>query len=477
MADLIIRGGRVVDPLNHVDRVCDIAVEDGKVAEIGEELPEAGAREVFDARGKIVIPGVIDMHTHQRTQLGHPHAQRMTALAGTCTALDMAGPLDDILDSIPGSGSGINVAVLEAAREGYTIKTGRPGKEERAALIDRTLEHGGLGIKLLGGHFPMDTDICSDFISECAERGAWVAWHVGNTLHGSNIEGFRDAIDAADGKFLHIAHVNSYCRGQVVKGDGGVREALEAIERLKAHPNIFSESYLSDLNGTRLTIGPDGKPASHVTSTCLQKVGCTPDRAGMEKAILEGRVGVLVDNGTIGVLASGEKALEYWREKGTVTTGSFSVNPAPSRFLLAQAKRDDGSFVVDSFSTDGGTYPRNVIVRNGMHLVHFGALTLKEFVLKASVNGAKALGLPSKGQLGVGADADVTVIDYDRCEPYGTIVGGRVIMKDGALLGSGTTIVCDARGEAYLKGRGIRCLVKKPLDPADVPKRVSAKSL
>ena len=112
-----------------------------------------------------------------------------------------------------------------------------------------------------------------------------------------------------------------------------------------------------------------------------------------------------------------------------------------------------------------------------MHLVHFGALTLKEFVLKASVNGAKALGLPSKGQLGVGADADVTVIDYDRCEPYGTIVGGRVIMKDGALLGSGTTIVCDARGEAYLKGRGIRCLVKKPLDPADVPKRVSAKSL
>ena len=40
-----------------------------------------------------------------------------------------------------------------------------------------------------------------------------------------------------------------------------------------------------------------------------------------------------------------------------MTSGSFAVNPAISRFILAQAKREDGSFVVDSFSTDGGTYP------------------------------------------------------------------------------------------------------------------------
>lgn len=136
-----------------------------------------------------------------------------------------------------------------------------------------------------------------------------------------------------------------------------------------------------------------------------------------------------------------------------------------SRFLLAQAKRADGTFVVDSFSTDGGCYPRNVIVENGLLLVQFGALTMKEFVVKASVNGARALGLPMKGQLGVGADADISVLDFERKKAYTTVVNGKVIMKAGQLLGSGTGIICDARGEAYLKGRGIRTMVKNELNP------------
>lgn len=468
MRDLIIRNGHVVDPKNNLDAIIDIAVENGSVAEVGEALPGGAQREI-DASGKLVMPGVIDMHTHMRTILGHPHAQRMIALAGVCTTLDMAGPLDNILDTIPGSGAGVNIAVLEAARAPQTISTGRPDAAERRALIERTLARGGIGIKLMGGHFPMDLDISARFIEDCNDLKAWVGWHVGNSVHGSNIDGFRDAVDVAKGKFLHIAHVNSYCRAQV---SDEISESLEAIERLKKNPNIFSESYLSPLNGTRLTIAENGEPASKVTSTCLKKVGCTPDRAGMEKAILEGRVGVLRDNGTIGELISGPEALEYWRSKETVTTGSFSVNPAASRFLVATAKRSDGSFVVDCFSTDGGCYPRNVIVQNGLSLVQFGALTLREFVVKASVNGAKALGLPRKGHLAPGADADITIIDLPTREPRATIVGGKVIMENGQLLGSGTTIICDARGEKYLKSRGIPCIVKEELDPASVAKRL-----
>lgn len=461
MTDLIIRGGRVVDPVNGVDRVADVGIEAGRVTEVAEEIT-GPAKTELDARGKVVIPGIIDMHTHMRTVLGHPHAQRMIALAGVTTTLDMAGPLDNILDSIPGSGAGVGIAVLEAAREGFTIKTGRPDRAERLGLIDRTLEAGGIGIKLLGGHFPMDLDICAAFIDECAERGAWVAWHAGNTEHGSNILGMRDAVEAAGGKFLHIAHINSYCRAQV---KGELEEALEAIELLESHPNIFSESYLSPLNGTRIIIRDD-RPLSKVTETCLKKVGCTADYAGMREAIRLGRCGVLADDGTVGRLISGEEGVAYWEAKNTEATGCFAVNPAVSRFLLAQAKRADGTFVVDSFSTDGGCYPRNVIVENGWPLVAFGAITAAEFVLKASVNGARALGLPAKGHLGAGADADVTVIDPERARAFATVVAGEVIMKDGALLGKGTTIICDARGEAALKRRGIRAIVKRPLDAA-----------
>ena len=460
MFDLIIRNGHVVDPINHFDGLADVAIEDGHVAAVKSGL-EASAKEELDASGKYVIPGIIDMHTHMRTVLGHPHAQRMIALAGVCSTLDMAGPLDDILDSIPTRGAGVNIAVVEAAREGFTIKTGRPDQEERRSLIEKTLEKGGIGIKLLGGHFPMDLDICGHFINDCNDMKAWVAWHVGNTAHGSNIEGLRDAVAISEGKFLHIAHVNSYCRGQV---KDELAEAMEAADLLRAHSNLFSESYLSPLNGTRLIV-KDDKPISSVTVTCLKKLGFEPTYAGMREAILSKKCGVLCDDGRIGRLIDGEEGLRYWESHKTETTGSFAVNPAVSRFLLAQAKREDGTFVVDSFSTDGGCYPRNVIVENGLLLVQFGALTMKEFVVKASVNGARALGLPKKGQLGMGADADVSVLDFERKKAYATVVNGKVIMKDGELLGTGTGIICDERGEAYLKGRGIRTIVKNELAP------------
>ena len=469
MLDLMIRNGHVVDPVHGRDEVADIAIKDGRIEAVGPSL-EGGAREELDAAGKHVIPGIIDMHTHMRTVLGHPHAQRMIALAGVCSTLDMAGPLDNILDSIPESGSGVNIAVVEAAREGFTIRTGRPDAAERQALIEKTLSRGGIGIKLLGGHFPMDLDICQAFIEDCSRLGAWAAWHVGSTLHGSNIEGMRDAIAAAEGRFLHIAHVNSYCRGQV---RDELSEAQEAIELLKAHSNIFSESYLSPLNGTRIIVR-GGKPISSVTVTCLKKLGFSPDRAGMREAILKGKCGVLCDDGRIGRLASGEEGVRYWESRNTEATGCFAVNPAVSRFLLAQAKRPDGSFVVDSFSTDGGCYPRNVIMENGLLLVQFGAISMKEFVVKASVNGARALGLPDKGHLGAGADADVSILDFERKKAWATVVNGRVIMKAGELLGSGTGIICDARGEASLKARGIRTMVKKELDPQAVKQRFIA---
>ena len=466
MYDLLIRGGHIVDPKNKVDITGDIAIEDGKVVAVAEEI--AGeAKETLDAAGKLVIPGIIDMHTHMRTVEGHPHAQRMVAMAGVCTTLDMAGPLENILQSIPASGSGVNVAVIEGARAGVTLTTNRPSDAEQRDLISRTLEHGGIGIKLLGGHFPMDLDISAQFIEKSSEFKSWVAWHVGNTVHGSNIEGMRDAVEAAGKNFLHIAHINSYCRAQV---RDEISESLEAIELLKTHPQIFSESYVSDLNGTRLTCR-DGVPVSKVTCTCLKKVGCTPDAAGMREAILKGLAGVCYDNGVIGALLKGEKGVAYW-ESQKDTTGCFSVNPAASRFLVAKAKRDDGSFVVDSFSTDGGCYPRNVIVDVGLSLVKFGAITLNEYVLKASVNGAKALNLPAKGHLGVGADADVTVIDFERQKAYATVVGGKTIMRDGVLLGKGTTIICDERGVDYLKKRGISCIAKGPLVAEDVAHRI-----
>jgi len=62
--DLILRGARVIDPSQEIDRVTDVAFAGGKVAAIGDQLPAGPTTEVRDLKGKIVTPGLIDLHTH-----------------------------------------------------------------------------------------------------------------------------------------------------------------------------------------------------------------------------------------------------------------------------------------------------------------------------------------------------------------------------------------------------------------------------
>lgn len=62
---ILLKNGRVIDPKNKIDECLDVLIEDGKIAGVGKELSEAGA-EVFDVSGKVVAPGLIDMHVHLR---------------------------------------------------------------------------------------------------------------------------------------------------------------------------------------------------------------------------------------------------------------------------------------------------------------------------------------------------------------------------------------------------------------------------
>jgi dihydroorotase len=61
--DLVIKGGRVIDPSRKLDAIRDVAIADGHIAAIDASIP-AGAAETIDARGKLVVPGLIDIHTH-----------------------------------------------------------------------------------------------------------------------------------------------------------------------------------------------------------------------------------------------------------------------------------------------------------------------------------------------------------------------------------------------------------------------------
>ena len=105
MHDLVLKGGRVVDPSQGIDRVADVAFSGGKVAAIGDGLQGKDAR---DVRGRIVTPGLIDLHTHVYwggTSLGV--AAEPLARSGAVTTFVDAGSAG------PGNFHGFRAHVIE----------------------------------------------------------------------------------------------------------------------------------------------------------------------------------------------------------------------------------------------------------------------------------------------------------------------------------------------------------------------------
>ena len=94
--DLVLRGGRVIDPSQKLDAVTDVAFAAGKVAMIGNQLKLDPGTDVRDVSGYIVTPGLIDLHTHVYwggTSIGID-AEEFCRTSGVTTAVDTgsAGP-------------------------------------------------------------------------------------------------------------------------------------------------------------------------------------------------------------------------------------------------------------------------------------------------------------------------------------------------------------------------------------------------
>jgi dihydroorotase len=94
--DLILRGGRVIDPSQRLDAVTDVAFSGGKVVKVGPKLEDGSGTDVRDVSGSIVTPGLIDLHTHVYwggTSLGID-AEEFCRTSGVTTSVDTgsAGP-------------------------------------------------------------------------------------------------------------------------------------------------------------------------------------------------------------------------------------------------------------------------------------------------------------------------------------------------------------------------------------------------
>ncbi|MGM0506985.1 MAG: amidohydrolase/deacetylase family metallohydrolase, partial [Bacteroidota bacterium] len=99
--DILIKGGHVMDARNGIDEVMDVAIQDGEIARVASSISESSAERVIDASGKIVTPGLIDIHGHHfHGTVPHRYlSNSFTALppdgftfrAGVTTAVDVGG--------------------------------------------------------------------------------------------------------------------------------------------------------------------------------------------------------------------------------------------------------------------------------------------------------------------------------------------------------------------------------------------------
>jgi dihydroorotase len=120
--DLIIKGGRVVDPSIGLDGIRDVAIASGRIAAVEASISD-DATETIDARNKIVAPGLIDIHTHAgRDQEGPPLALR----DGVTGFVDAGSAGADIIRAAPQ----IACALINIARTGVvsgaSLRTSTP---------------------------------------------------------------------------------------------------------------------------------------------------------------------------------------------------------------------------------------------------------------------------------------------------------------------------------------------------------------
>ncbi|MGA0608482.1 amidohydrolase/deacetylase family metallohydrolase [Phenylobacterium sp. VNQ135] len=93
--DVVIRGGRVIDPANRLDGRFDVGVKDGVIAAVAADLPTAQAARVIDAAGKLVTPGLIDTHAHVFQHIAGPfglNPDEVGVQSGVATLIDQGGP-------------------------------------------------------------------------------------------------------------------------------------------------------------------------------------------------------------------------------------------------------------------------------------------------------------------------------------------------------------------------------------------------
>lgn len=244
--DLVLEGGRVIDPETSLDAVRNVGIRDGKIARIS--AAPLGGRRTIHVAGLVVAPGFIDLHQHGQGLA----SQRVKAFDGVTTALEMeigAPNVAEFLKSKDGHSLihyGTTASHLAARAlvfgaplpDGEILPKSGPATDQPASTeqikqmqqhLRDELDAGALGVGMGIQYAPGATRLeVIDMFRVAAERKVPVYTHMrsaGRVEPGSAIESVEEVIGAAaiTGAPLHIVHINSTC----------LRDSLECISLIE----------------------------------------------------------------------------------------------------------------------------------------------------------------------------------------------------------------------------------------------------
>ena len=258
--DLVLEGGRVMDPEAGLNAVRNVGIRDGKIVRISSEV--LSGRRVIHAGGLVVAPGFIDLHQHGQEM----ESQRVKALDGVTTALELEIGAPDVAQflkkkeghSLIHYGTSASHPAARALVFGAPLPPGeilpksgsatdQPATPQQIMQIEQRLrselDAGGLAVGMGIQYTPGATRLeVIDMFRLATERKVPVYTHVRSASRvdpGSSIESVSEVIGASviTGASLHIVHINSSCLRDAP-------ECLSMIEGARARGlDVTTEAY------------------------------------------------------------------------------------------------------------------------------------------------------------------------------------------------------------------------------------------
>jgi N-acyl-D-aspartate/D-glutamate deacylase len=434
--DIVVANGRVVDPASKTDAVRWVGINGSTIAAVSA-TPLTG-KMTIDARGLVVAPGFIDLHSHGQTDENY----RFKARDGVTTALELevgANPIGawyaqrarkalvnfgatsghiparmavmhDSGTLLPRDNAVKNVALLEQ-------------RKETLDLVRKGLDEGGLGVGLGIAYMPLTSrEEILDLFQLAANRKVPVFVHMRNAgpVEPGVIDALQEVISdaATTGASLHIVHITSMAFRQTPL-------ALQMISGARMRGlDVTTEAY-----------------------------AYTAGMTGLETAIFDPgwqeRLGI--GFGDLQWVATGERLNAGTFEKYRQLGGLVILHSIPEDIVKMAMADPTVMIASDGLITDGKGHPRSAGCYArvlGHYVREQKALTLTDAIRKMSLLPADRLGLKTKGRIQVGADADLAIFDaahvidkatyenpaqYSEGIPY-VLVNGVVVVNKGKLV-------------------------------------------